>query len=142
MVFWGGERVAHARLTKQTTKRLLVIYTGGTIGMVATDHGYDVQAGYLAEQLRQNPTFNSRTHEITDGVDPNTLILERSPRGYRVEYTIKEYTPLLDSSNITVTDWVRLARDIAEAYDRYDGFIVLHGTDTMAYTASVRHPIL
>jgi len=51
-------------------------------------------------------------------------------------YTIHEYAPLLDSSNMTPAEWVKIARDVEANYDRYDGFIVLHGTDTMAYTAS------
>ena len=114
------------------TKQILIIYTGGTIGMVATPNGYDVLAGYLADQLRVSPRFNS------GGDGRGQLALARSPRGYRVEYSIYEYATLLDSSNITVRDWIRIARDIEEAYDLYDGFIVLHGTDTMAYTASVR----
>src|SRR5688572_14072091 len=51
-------------------------------------------------------------------------------------YTIHEYDPLLDSSNMTPREWVKIARDVEANYDRYDGFVVLHGTDTMAYTAS------
>ncbi len=45
-------------------------------------------------------------------------------------------SPLLDSSDITVREWNKIGRVIARDYDRYDGFVVLHGTDTMAYTAS------
>lgn len=52
------------------------------------------------------------------------------------EYTINEYNPLLDSANMTPDKWVTIAQDIADNYDKYDGFVVLHGTDTMAYTAS------
>ena len=139
IAFWGGGQrtpgsSAHGgKLPDQVTKQILIIYTGGTIGMVATEHGYDVKAGYLAEQLRLNPRFNSDD-------TPGKLVLARSPRGYRVEYSIHEYDPLLDSANITVKDWVRVARDIEAAYHLYDGFIVLHGTDTMAYTASVSNP--
>ena len=51
-------------------------------------------------------------------------------------YTIQEYEPLLDSTNMTPDDWSNIARDICRHYQEYDGFIVLHGTDTMAYTAS------
>jgi L-asparaginase len=51
-------------------------------------------------------------------------------------FTIHDYDPLLDSSNMTPGEWVNIARDIAGHYREYDGFIVLHGTDTMAYTAS------
>src|SRR5205823_212744 len=49
---------------------------------------------------------------------------------------VHEYRPLLDSANMTPREWVNIARDIARNYARYDGFVVLHGTDTMAYTAS------
>ncbi len=51
-------------------------------------------------------------------------------------YEVKEYNPLLDSSNMTVQEWNKIASDIASEYNNYDGFIVFHGTDTMAYTAS------
>lgn len=47
------------------------------------------------------------------------------------------YEPLLDSSNVGPREWVKMAQTIADHYDRYDGFVVLHGTDTMAYTASM-----
>jgi L-asparaginase len=51
-------------------------------------------------------------------------------------YTLHQYATPIDSSNATPEDWHRIARDIADRYDDYDGFVVLHGTDTMAYTAS------
>ncbi|OXE34192.1 L-asparaginase 1, partial [Vibrio parahaemolyticus] len=52
------------------------------------------------------------------------------------EYTIHEYDPLIDSSDMTPADWQQIADDIRDNYDKYDGFVILHGTDTMAYTAS------
>jgi L-asparaginase len=52
------------------------------------------------------------------------------------DYQICEYEPLLDSSNMTPDDWLKIANDIAAHYKEFDGFVVLHGTDTMAYTAS------
>lgn len=55
---------------------------------------------------------------------------------YRVMYTIYEYDPLLDSSDMTMDDWIQIAKDIKVNYERFDGFVILHGTDTMAYTAS------
>ncbi|CAG9565644.1 unnamed protein product [Danaus chrysippus] len=47
-----------------------------------------------------------------------------------------EYEILLDSSNMAVDDWIQIAEDIMKCYDQYDGFVVLHGTDTLSYTAS------
>ena len=76
---------------------------------------------------------------------------------YLVAYKIVEYDPLLDSSNMCVKDWIRVGKDVAvrryhsishpfhyqhnvfgfqSNYHLYDGFVILHGTDTMAYTAS------
>jgi L-asparaginase len=96
-------------------KRIYIAYTGGTIGMRRTDEGYAPQPGFLAEQMARMP-------ELGDARMP--------------AYTLHEYQPLLDSSNMRPADWVRIGRDIIGHYDEYDGFIVLHGTDTMAYTAS------
>ena len=95
-------------------KRVYIVYTGGTIGMIPTSDGYVPAPGYLAEQIAAMPELKS----------------ELMP-----EVEIHEYDTLLDSSNMTPADWHKIASDIA-AHDQYDGFIVLHGTDTMAYTAS------
>ena len=54
----------------------------------------------------------------------------------RVRYTLLEFEELIDSSNMMISDWVKIAMTIEENYNDYDGFIILHGTDTMAYTAS------
>lgn len=98
-----------------TRKRVYIAYTGGTIGMVRSRSGYFPKPGSLQKQLARMPELRERSMPA---------------------YTIHEYQPLLDSSNMTPRDWVKIAYDIAANYDRYDGFIVLHGTDTMAYTAS------
>ena len=96
-------------------KRVYIANTGGTIAMQKTGDGYAPAPGFLAEQMAVMP-------ELKQEIIP--------------EYTIHEYDPLLDSSNMTPNDWFKIAQDIAEHYDEFDGFIVLHGTDTMAYTAS------
>ena len=59
------------------------------------------------------------------------LYAEQMPR-----WDMLEMDPLLDSSNMTVHEWNKIAQLVADHYDAYDGFVVLHGTDTMAYTAS------
>ena len=96
-------------------KRIYVAYVGGTIGMQATDSGYAPIKGHLSALIRGRPELND--HEVPDLV-------------------IAEYAPLLDSANARPADWLRIARDIAERKNAFDGFVVLHGTDTMAYTAS------
>ncbi len=96
-------------------KHIYIAYTGGTIGMKNTPAGYAPAPGYLGHLMTLMP-------ELSDPAMP--------------DYTIHEYDPLLDSSNMMPEDWFTIAQDIAANYDTYDGFIVLHGTDTMAYTAS------
>jgi L-asparaginase len=96
-------------------KRVYIAHTGGTIGMSRTRNGYEPKRGYLQQQMDAMP-------ELSHPSIPS--------------FTIHDYNPLLDSSNMTPVEWVKIARDIGEHYDDYDGFIVLHGTDTMAYTAS------
>ena len=56
----------------------------------------------------------------------------------RVIYAIYEYDPLLDSSNMTMDDWIVIAKDIKRSYEHFDGFVILHGTDTLAYTGLPR----
>ncbi|MBT0586540.1 asparaginase [Alteromonas oceanisediminis] len=96
-------------------KRIYVAYTGGTIGMRPSQRGFVPAPGFLSETLRNMPEFH---------------------RPEMPEFYIHEYDNLIDSSDMSPRDWQRMANDIAAHYDDYDGFIILHGTDTMAYTAS------
>lgn len=96
-------------------KRILIIYTGGTIGMTSTPEGYAPEKGYLKSALENISDMNS----------------VEMPR-----WELLEFDELLDSSNITYVEWNLIARAIENNYEDYDGFVVLHGTDTMAYTAS------
>lgn len=94
---------------------ILIVHAGGTIGMRPGARGYQPQAGFLAERMAAMPEFES----------------DALP-----SYEILELEPLLDSSNMTPEDWGRIGRAIVARYHRHNGFLVLHGTDTMAYTAS------
>lgn len=96
-------------------KRIYVAYTGGTIGMKQSKNGYVPVKGHLTHAITTSPDFNR----------------EEMP-----DFVINEYDPLIDSSNMTPNDWQRIADDIYKHYDDFDGFVVLHGTDTMAYSAS------
>ena len=98
-----------------TRKKIYIAYTGGTIGMEKSDHGYIPTSGFLTQSIQQMPEFN---------------------RPEMPQFTIHEYDPLIDSANMTPAHWQKIADDIYQHYDQYDGFIVLHGTDTMAFTAS------
>jgi len=65
-------------------------------------------------------------------------ILKQVPelKGFGFELTTVSFDPLIDSSNLNPEVWIRIANMIKENYEKFDGFVVLHGTDTMSYTAS------
>lgn len=96
-------------------KHIYIAYTGGTIGMRPSDHGYVPVAGFLSEVLANMPEFH---------------------RSEMPNFTLHEYDCLIDSCDMNPNDWQKIADDIQARYLDYDGFIILHGTDTMAYTAS------
>ncbi len=96
-------------------KKILIINTGGTIGMTKTDRGYAPDAEYFRRAMYHMDSLRAPGMPAWDMTD---------------------MLPLLDSSNMAVSDWNSIGQLIAENYDAYDGFVILHGTDTMAYTAS------
>ena len=96
-------------------KKILIIHTGGTIGMVPTENGFAPKQGVLLEELKNIRDLSSPDMPVWDLI---------------------EFEPLLDSTNIRYEQWNSIADSIALYYDKYDGFVVLHGTDTLAYSAS------
>lgn len=94
--------------------RILIIYTGGTIGMVN-----DPATGVL------------RPFDFSQ-------IVENVPELKRLDYqiTVHSFDPIIDSSDMNPGIWVQLACKIEENYHQFDGFVILHGSDTMAFTAS------
>ena len=94
--------------------KTLLIHTGGTIGMVATDDGF----------------------APADGVVEGFLDSHLASHANAPQVDIRRLAPLIDSANATPQDWDRIAATIAETDADYDAFIVTHGTDTLAYTAA------
>ena len=94
--------------------KILLIYTGGTIGM------------------NRNPQ--------TGALEPFDFehLLNRVPelKQFSTEIKTYQFTPPIDSSDMSPSFWVDLVQLIANRYDEFDGFVILHGTDTMSYTAS------
>ena len=93
---------------------VLLIYTGGTIGM------------------KEDPRTGALTSFDLKGIVDEVPEL----RKFAMRIDSHTFTPLIDSSDIEPSLWQALARLIAQKYDAYDGFVILHGTDTMAYSAS------
>ncbi len=96
-------------------KKIYIADTGGTIGMRPGVRGYEPSPGFLGAQMAKMEILKS---PLMPG------------------YHIHEYDPPMDSSNMSPSAWFDIAEDIAAHHDDYDGFLVIHGTDTMAYTAS------
>jgi L-asparaginase len=108
--------------------KVLVLYTGGTIGMKNAD------SSNPASPLKPIPDAN----ELIDGIQQLARI-----KSTLVDFQIAKLTDEggnemepLDSSDINAEHWAAMARAINANYDDWDGFVLLHGTDTMAYTAS------
>ena len=97
-----------------TTPRILIIYTGGTIGM-----GKDAITGAL-EPLDFNHLVSSM---------PEFQLIQ-------ADIDVRKFDPPIDSSDMDPMRWAEIVGIISNTYDDYDGFVILHGTDTMAYTAS------
>jgi L-asparaginase len=95
--------------------RVCVLHVGGTIGMVRTARGYEPQPGFLQGYIAAMPEMQRPELPAHD-----VISLE----------------PLLDSADMAPEDWGRIATAIVARYEEYAGFVVVHGTDTMAYTAS------
>lgn len=95
-------------------KNILVICTGGTIGMVC-----DKLSGALRPASMHD--FEHILPELSDTATTATVVA---------------FQPLIDSANVSPSAWSRMANVIYKEYEKYDGFVLLHGTDTMAYSAS------
>ncbi len=95
-------------------RKVLLIYTGGTIGMNRNPHTGTLEPfdfEHLLYNVPELKQFDTRIDTI-------------------------QFEPPIDSSDMTPARWTELSHIIADHYDTYDGFVILHGTDTMAYTAS------
>ena len=100
--------------------KILILYTGGTIGMV------------------ENP--ETRAHEPLDFHHLASHVPEMSQ--LHVQVDTQQFEQSLDSSNIKPEHWQKMAEVVVENYNNYDGFVILHGTDTMAYSATALSFIL
>uniref|UniRef100_A0A8C6Z0N3 asparaginase n=1 Tax=Nothoprocta perdicaria TaxID=30464 RepID=A0A8C6Z0N3_NOTPE len=100
--------------------RLLLIFSGLT-----------PEANKLVSSLKNMPQLHDEAYAQEKRLIFSILFLPSvSKQNKRIIYTILELSPLLDSSNMTPEDWAKIH------YEKFDGFVILHGTDTMAYTAS------
>jgi len=103
--------------TSYPAKRVMVLYTGGTIGMQASANGLAPASGFEARM---------------------SAFLASQPDLHVPQWRFREMSPLIDSANMTPAYWLRLSAAIVEAVEQEDcdAVLVLHGTDTLAYSAA------
>ncbi len=99
-------------------RSVYIAYTGGTIGMARTPDGFAPKPGLLRELLENVPELDHRHNPSAP------------------HWHLEEYPELIDSSNLTPDKWIQIADDLERNFSKYDGFVVVHGTDTLAYTSS------
>ena len=97
-----------------TNTSVLLIYTGGTIGMIENAET-GVLENFNFEQLQKHVPELQQSHCRIESI---------------------QFDPPIDSSDVEPEVWRKLVKAISDNYDKYNGFVILHGTDTMAYTAS------
>lgn len=100
---------------QKSTKPICVLSTGGTISMQRTQEGYKPAKGFLENAMRNIPELQNK---------------DMPP------YVIHEFDNQMDSANMSPDNWNQIGEHVKKHYDEFNGFVVLHGTDTMAYTAS------
>lgn len=104
--------------------KVFVLYTGGTIGMAPKNSAIN-DSSLVPQSWEQLQQYMPSIH----------------PDGYfskvrNIEFEYESFSELLDSSQLDISHWVQMAEAIESRYEEFDGFIIIHGTDTMAYTAS------
>ncbi|KAJ2942845.1 hypothetical protein O0L34_g15034 [Tuta absoluta] len=123
------------------SKRVLVIYTGGTFGMLKNEKGVLVPQKNIEKVIRALPQLHDEDYwqkSLSSTLMKDYLALpDGKDTEAKVLYRIYEYEELKDSSDFTLDDWIKMARDVKRFYHDYDGFVILHGTDTTAYGGSI-----
>ncbi len=108
--------INNKKLIQKKENNVYILYTGGTIGMF---------------------------HNDREGLVPNKKMLIKLIKGLKipdyikVKYSIEVLSDIIDSSNIQTQNWFTILQKLKENYHKYDSFIVIHGTDTLAFTASL-----
>ncbi|XP_071447602.1 L-asparaginase [Hetaerina americana] len=119
---------------------VLVIYSGGTIGMASKNGALEPKPNALGDYIRRCPFLHDEEYykRRFGGRNESSVFVLPVTKGAqrRVIYTLEEYEPLLDSCNMNSDQWILIAENIKNSYKSYDGFVILHGTDTLAYSAS------
>lgn len=115
--------------------KVLLVYTGGTFGMANSEKGYTPRKNWLLKRIHANTNFFDKKYSKKN-YEPKTSVTPKTFLGHRIRYHFIEYDRLIDSSELNSKHYTRVAETIEKNYGDYDSFIIIYGTDTMAYMAS------
>jgi len=126
---------------KGKSSLVLVLYTGGTIGMKKLNDNEPcaLHLDLFIDELKKLQMLHDPTCSVTHASEVDTtqrLAMPVTKLGSRILYDIKEAGTIRESKDTSIEDWIDVGTEIANNYDDYDGFVILHGTDTVAFTAS------
>jgi len=125
-----------SKVTPESEKRVLMLYTGGAIGMTRSSLENVVNLkDHLKKLLKNNPHLCDQNYTFFNAED-GFLITPHTMFGKRIWYKVQEFEEIKDSCDSDVDEWIKIAEAVEKNYNLYDAFLILHGTDTMAYTAS------
>ena len=123
-------------------KKILIIYSSGYLGMEKTEAGeFDYRKGFLLNYMRNHPNFCDRdalhAYQEKNPALQDFLVTPHSIHNRRILYKILELEEICHSFNMNLELWKIIGGLIKDNYEEYNAFVVIHGTDTMNYTASV-----
>ena len=103
--------------------------------MIHSEKGFTVKKNFMLNFLKEHPSFCDMDYTFFHAED-DFLITPETIYKKRIFFKILEFETIIDSSNMNIIYWLQIAECIEKHYSTYDAFIILHGTDTMAYTSS------
>ncbi|OAA51991.1 L-asparaginase [Metarhizium rileyi] len=126
------------------SSHVLILATGGTICMIEGPKGLVPTGNFLERAMAPRSIFNDMSGQdiklqaYQNGKLVHLPSLRTPPTKEKrhIRYCVMESDPLLDSSSMSASDWASMARCIQENYHLFDGFVILHGTDSLAFSAS------
>jgi len=103
--------------------------------MVHTEKGYTIKKGFLSQSIKANKYLCDTGYTYFNAQD-DFMITPVSIYRKRIWFKLIEFEHIRDSSTFNTEDWIAIASLIEKEHDNYNAFVILHGTDTMAFTAS------
>lgn len=150
----GNNEIKHSNTQIFKEKQVLILYTGGTIGSVKGKNGLSPKHNFLYDYMLNHPNLCDKEYTLSRraensntshnesvrnccNIKENMLVTPETLSGRRIFYNVMETEFIIDSADMNLEYWKLMGKTIEKYYNEFDSFIILHGTDTMNYTACV-----